>query len=433
MASIPGARYNLTGASGSQGLLAPRESWKNYVLPRGGYAAQASAGTLITFDSASVAARFAANNWIQVGLNTANIRQVAAVGGNSISVSGGAVTVAKNDRVFLIGNTQPTVNGGSATYTIPASFIRQRDDDAADLYTNSMVTTDANGLVQFFSDPNTYDVLVQDANGSLQASIIDLEVGSSTSTPSIVSNLTVNGNLGVTGTAVFGSTVTINAILGVTGWAFFGSTVTMHAGLGVTGHVVLGATLTVHGRFGVTGQATFGQTATFTGPIVGNSGAILTGGLSVSTGIFGVSDQPRFLLYMTSASVTLPTGSSVAVAWTAEEFDVGGFHTGSSTRSTIPAGAGGLYLLGAAAPGIDMSSGLSYSLQIIRNNNKIVAEHVIVVAASQPNITPELSCQTIDFPSAGDYYEAVLLASGASKVIYGGTRSKANFWGAKLF
>ena len=175
MANIPGFRFDISGASGSQGLLGPKDSWKAYFLPRGGYASQDSTGALITFDSASVASRFAVGNWIQAGLNTANIRQVGAVGGNSVSISGSNLTISENDRIYLIGNTEPTVNGNSATYT-PKTIIRKRDDDAADVYTNSMVTTDNNGLVQGFSLPQWFDVLIQDGNGANQGSIIDLWV-----------------------------------------------------------------------------------------------------------------------------------------------------------------------------------------------------------------------------------------------------------------
>ena len=79
MANIPGFSLHLTGASGSQGLLGPKSSWRTYILPQGAHAAQASTGTLITFDTAAVASRFSVNDWIQATLNTANIRQVAAV------------------------------------------------------------------------------------------------------------------------------------------------------------------------------------------------------------------------------------------------------------------------------------------------------------------------------------------------------------------
>lgn len=205
MASLPGFRFDITGASGSQGLLGPKSSWRAYILPRGGYASQDSTGTVITFDTASVASRFTANDWIQAGLSTANIRQVSAVGGNSISVSGSNVTVTENDRIFLIGTTQPTVSGGSATYTTPNTLIYQRDDDSADLYSNSMITSSSTGLIQGFAGVNFYDVIIQDSNQANQGSVIDLGVGAvegvSTSTASTFGvTVTVNANMGVTGT-----------------------------------------------------------------------------------------------------------------------------------------------------------------------------------------------------------------------------------------
>jgi hypothetical protein len=224
MTAIPGARLDITGASGSQGLLAPRESWRTYVLPRGGYASQDSTGQTITFDSDDVASRFAANNWLQVGLDTSKIRQVDAVGGNSLTVKTTAVVVSKDDRIFLIGNTQPTVVGGSASYITPQTKIYQRDDDGSDLYANSMVTSDANGVVQFYAEPTIYDCLIQDGNQSAQGFVANLPVG-------------VAEGVSTTTAAVFGATATFNAavtmndVLGVTGEATFGSTVTVNANL----------------------------------------------------------------------------------------------------------------------------------------------------------------------------------------------------------
>ena len=196
MSSLPGFRFDLTGASGSQGLLAPTDGWKAYFLPRGGYAAQDSTGALITFDSPTVASRFAVGNWIQAGLQTANIRQVGAVGGNSLSISGSNLTVSENDRIFLFGNTEPTVVGGSATYAGLDSVIYQRDDTAGDTYANSMITTNANGLVQGYGPPLIYDVLIQDGNQTNQGYIADFEIG------------TVSG-ISVTDAAIFGDSVTV--------------------------------------------------------------------------------------------------------------------------------------------------------------------------------------------------------------------------------
>ena len=218
MSSLDGSRFDITGASGSQGLLGPKSSWRAYILPRGAHASQDSTGSLITVDSTDAASRFAANDWFQAGLSVDNIRQVSVSAGNSFSFGGAALTVSQNDRIFLIGTTQPTVTGGSATYTVPATLVRQRDDDGAALFTNSMITSNSDGLVQFWPATNFYDCIIQDGNQTNQASVVDLPLGAV-------------GGISVTGAALFGETVTINGALGVTGWATFGSTVTMDAAL----------------------------------------------------------------------------------------------------------------------------------------------------------------------------------------------------------
>jgi hypothetical protein len=106
-----------------------------------------------------------------------------------------------------------------------------------------MLTTDANGVAQFYASPAIFDGLIQDANQGNQG---------------IISNLTVNTLEGaVTPYAVvFGATVTINGALGVTGWAFFGASVTIAGALGVTG------SLAVDG-----GPSTFGDSVTITGTV----------------------------------------------------------------------------------------------------------------------------------------------------------------------
>lgn len=294
MASIPGVQLNITGASGSQGLLGPKNGWFAYVFPRGAWADQDSAGTLITFGSSAQASRFAANDWIQIGTATANIRKVSAVGGNSLSVSGAAVTVSEDNRVFLIGQTQPSTSGGSTTYTIPATVIRHRDDDSSDLYVNSMVTSNADGLIQWYATHGIYDVLIQDGNRSPQGYIADLPIGLaegiSTSLASVFgATVTINAALGVTGWATFGQTATFNAAIGVTGWATFGSTVTMNAALGVTGWATFGATVTMHANAGVTGTFVVDATSTFSGKARFGNSVSIDGALGVTGLITGVS------------------------------------------------------------------------------------------------------------------------------------------------
>jgi hypothetical protein len=285
MASIPGAALNITGTSGSNAGLVAKQGWRAYVFPRGGHASQDSSGTLITFDSAAVASRFVANNWIQVGLNTANIRKVSAVGGNSLSVSGAAVTVTTNDRVFLIGNTQPSVSGGSATYIIPASTIRQRDDAGATIFTNSMVTSNVYGLVQFWSAANFYDVLIQDGNQSNQGSIIDLSLGMAegvdTNQVSVFgATVTINSRVGITGSVVIQGSLIVTADIASNTLASTGNA-TVGGLLDATGRSKFGSTATFNTNIGVTGTATFEQTATFNGQAV--FGSTITVNANVTT------------------------------------------------------------------------------------------------------------------------------------------------------
>jgi hypothetical protein len=316
VASLNGFRFDITGASGSQGLLTPKSSWRAYIFPRGAYAEQDSTGTLITVDSADVASRFAANDWIQVGISTDNIRQVAAVGGNSFSVNS-AVTVSENDRVFLIGTTQPTVTGGSATYTVPESVIRERDDDAADIITNSMITSNANGLIQGFAATNFYDVLIQDGDQSNQGFIADMEVGAV-------------GGISATGAALFGTTATFNGQIGVTGWATFGASVTMNAQLGVTGHATFGSSVTGHANAGFTGQLAVGGSASVTDMLIVGTTLTVDGALGVTDlatigttltvdGNLGVTGSGLF-----GATVTASAGASFGSSLSLTEFHIMG-------------------------------------------------------------------------------------------------------------
>lgn len=417
MGSIPGVQLSLTGASGSTNLLSPKSGWFAYVFPRGAWADQDSSGTLITFGSSAQASRFAANDWIQVGISTANIRKVSAVGGNSLSVSGSAVTVSEDNRIFLIGQTQPSTNGGSATYTIPATVMRHRDDDSSDRYTNSLITSNADGLIQFYATPGIYDVLIQDGNRSAQGYIADLPVGVaeavSTSYASVFgATVTINAAFGVTGWSTFGQTATFNAAIGVTGWATFGSTVTMNANAGVTGTLVVGGrasfgnSLSLNGALGVTGAVTLGA-----------SGVI--GGLSVTSGIFGVSEQPRVLL-VNASNQNVTSGATLRLSWDTEQYDVGSLHSGSSSAVNIT--SPGLYLLIGQVEwnAIVGATGTNtpYTATIRKNNSGVyeVAEVVDVMGTTGIGIKQSLS--GLDLAVAGDYYDlSVTQLSGTTQAV----------------
>ena len=144
MASLNGFVNSITGTTGTLNALEPKSGWYVYVMPRGMHASAASTGTIVTVDSASAASRVSANQWVQVGIDTSKIVQVTAVGGNSFAISP-AATVALNDRILVIGNTQPTVTGGSASYQ-PHTTIYPRDDDASTPTANSVVSTSSDEI-----------------------------------------------------------------------------------------------------------------------------------------------------------------------------------------------------------------------------------------------------------------------------------------------
>ena len=251
--------------------------------------------------------------------------------------------------MFLIGKTQPSTSGGSATYTIPATVVRHRDDDSSDRFTNSMVTSNSDGLIAFYGPHGIYDVLVQDGNQGNQGYIADVAVGMtegvSTTLASVFgATVTINAALGVTG-FLTADTVTVNRALGVTGWATFGQTVTMNSTLGVTGAATLsgwatfGSTVTMNAALGVTGIATFGATVTVaTGNILASAGdfdgrrllmnngtALVVGDVALSAGWGdsasvtlndpGNEFDTRAMISITANGAGIAANPSVTVTW----------------------------------------------------------------------------------------------------------------------
>ena len=351
MSSISGFQFNITGASGTQGFLAPQSGWRVYILPRGATTKQAASGTLLTFNSASEASRFAVNNWIQVGTDTSQIRQVSAVGGNSIAISGSNITAALNARVFLIGNTQPTVTGGSATYTVPNTTVYSSDDDAGSFYTNSMLTSDSNGLVQGWAAPNFYDAMVQDGNRTNQLGIIDLTVGA-------VEGISLGGN------AIVGGTLTVNGALGVTGWATFGSTVTMNANAGVTGTLVVGSSMYVVGIVSLANTLSVDNLATFYSGISASGGASLFGNTVTANAALGVTGWATF-----GASVTV-TGA-LGVTGTAK--------FGATVTMNANAGVTGTLIVGQT---VTTTAGASFGSTVSFSGPVMGASPVVVVSGT---------------------------------------------------
>lgn len=175
MASLNGFASSITGTTGSVHFLESKSGWRIFVCPRGIHASANGSASPIVADSADAASRISANQWFQVGTDVAKIRQCSAVGGNSFAYSGSAISVTAGDRIVVIGSTQPTVSGVSATYQ-PNTTTYDRDDDAATPITNSMFTSDSNGGFQFWAADNQYDAIVQDNNQVCQQVLEDIPI-----------------------------------------------------------------------------------------------------------------------------------------------------------------------------------------------------------------------------------------------------------------
>jgi hypothetical protein len=388
-------------------------------LPRGGYAKQDGTSSPIVLDSANVASRFAANDWVQVGLSTDNIRKVSSVGGNSIAYAGDNVTVSENDRVFLVGATQPTVTGGSATYTVPATTVRERDDDAADAYTNSMITSDSNGMVQGFAEPNYYDCIIQDGDQANQASVIDLPLGAV-------------GGISTGNAAVFGATVTINGALGVTGWAFFGASVTMHAALGVTGTVAIGSTTTLHAALGVTGHALFGVTATVNGAL-GVTGLVTTGDSATIGGALTVTNQPRCLVYLTPAGGLTTSVTTTEIPWDTIHYDIGDMVDFAASSETVTVNEAGTYLFNAGVVWANhgTAGGGIKAAQIFHGNSEVVLSYACTKGSSSSLDSVGVNLSKSFYAIAGATFAVrCSQTSGVSHPLTGSTTNQITFFSA---
>ena len=176
MAELNGFASSIAGSTGNYNALEAKSGYRLFVCPQGIHVSTSGSASPIAADSTAAAARIAANQWFQVGTDVSKVRQCSAVGGNSFAYSGSALSVTAGDRIVVIGNTQPTVSGLSATYQ-PHTTIYSRDDDASTPVTNSMLTSDSNGGWQFWAADNRYDVVVQDNNQACLDIMEDVEIG----------------------------------------------------------------------------------------------------------------------------------------------------------------------------------------------------------------------------------------------------------------
>ena len=111
-----------------------------------------------------------------------------------------------------------------------------------------------------------------------------------TGTATVGSDLSVSGALGVTGAVTFKDYLTVSGTLGVGGAATFNNNVYIDGNLGVTGSATVGSDLSVKSALGVTGEATFNNNLSVGGTLGVTGNATIEGDLDITNGNLNVTN-----------------------------------------------------------------------------------------------------------------------------------------------
>ena len=111
-------------------------------------------------------------------------------------------------------------------------------------------------------------------------------------------------------------------------------------------------------------------------------------------------------MYRTSAQTIASSGTYTSISFQAEEYDYGGFWVvGSPTRLTVPAGQGGLYIVGYdAQAGQAFSDQKLFQAQLLKNGVFLQGSFVNE-SMSGANHWPAFGCITDVVLAVGDYVE----------------------------
>lgn len=168
------------------GYLQAKAGYLVYVLRQGGNVASASAGVTLTL-RAGDGARFANNDYIQLGADFSTVRRITAGGGTDSLTLSSAVSAIEGQRVLNCGTVAPVLVGSVQTYdphssanAVSKSTVYTEDTDAAVQVTASKIVSSASGQFFFFGADDQYDLLVQTSAGVNTYVIAGIALGSST-------------------------------------------------------------------------------------------------------------------------------------------------------------------------------------------------------------------------------------------------------------
>lgn len=143
-----------------------------------------------------------------------------------------------------------------------------------------------------------------------------------------------------------------------------------------------------------------------------------------------LTSQLKCSIYSSAANQVIPNTTWTVFAFNAETFDTGGLHDNvtNNSRITIPAGGGGLYLVGYTIAFNTNATGFRAS-QIKKNN--VTAYFGNSLAAANGNTTGLVGSVLLSL-SAGDYLELFSYQNSGGNLDVWSQENNTNFWAIKL-
>lgn len=210
----------------------------------------------------------------------------------------------------------------------------------------------------------------------------------------------------------------------------FSATPVFNAGVTVVGNSTITGTLGGITVLTITTSATINAVAVAVA--AGTIGKIPRYTAAAAFGDSGMTDNGTFTSNANQPRARVVTGVAIgtvsgAITWSAAALNVGTiWAVGNPTRLTIPANAGGSYRFACQLDIKHDSASASFSLTLLKNGATTI---VTFPAITVTTLTQYYSADTVDDPSAADYYEWQLNGGDAvNMTIQSATASINKVW-----